>query len=61
MGVVSDVNYIAEKVTVKFTDEDSFTTEVFDWEGLEPLNRDMENKDNERGHGREKNNNNEDN
>ncbi len=61
MGVVSDVNYIAEKVTVKFTDEDSFTTEVFDWEGLEPLNRDMENKDNERGHGREKSNNNEDN
>ncbi len=41
VGVVSDVNYIAEKVTVKFTENDSFTTEVYDWEGLAPLNNDF--------------------
>ncbi len=40
MGVVADVNYIAEKVTVKFVDDDTYTTEVYDWEGLAPLNQD---------------------
>ena len=40
MGVVTDVNYIAEKVTVKFEENDTFTTEVYDWEGLAPLNMD---------------------
>ena len=41
VGVVTDVNYIAEKVTVKFSEDDSFTTQVFDWEGLAPLNSDL--------------------
>ena len=40
MGVVTDVNYITEKVTVKFEENESFTTEVYDWEGLAPLNMD---------------------
>lgn len=40
MGVVTDVNYIAEKVTVKFEENDTFTTEVYDWAGLAPLNMD---------------------
>ena len=40
VGVVTDVNYIAEKVTVKFEENESFTTEVYDWEGLAPLNMD---------------------
>ena len=43
LGVVADVNYIEEKVTVKFTDGESFTSEVYDWAGLEPLNHDMNN------------------
>ena len=42
MGVVADVNYIAEKVTVKFTENDTFTTSVYDWEGLAPLNHDRD-------------------
>ena len=41
MGVVADVNYIAEKVTVKFVEDDTFKLETYDWEGLEPLNHDM--------------------
>ena len=41
MGVVTDVNYITEKVTVKFEENESFTTEVYDWEGLAPLNMDI--------------------
>ena len=41
VGVVTDVNYIAEKVTVKFEENESFTTEVYDWEGLAPLNMDV--------------------
>ena len=47
MGVVSDVNYITEKVTVKFAEEDSFTTSVYDWEGLAPLNHDRDRNDND--------------
>ena len=42
MGVVADVNYIAEKVTVKFTENDTFTTSVYDWAGLAPLNHDRD-------------------
>ncbi|MBO4242650.1 MAG: stage 0 sporulation family protein [Clostridiales bacterium] len=38
VGVVSDVNLLTEKVTVKFTHDDMDEVEVFDWEGLEPLN-----------------------
>lgn len=41
VGVVADVNYIAEKVTVKFVEEDTYTLETYDWEGLAPLNHDM--------------------
>ncbi|MBR6961108.1 MAG: stage 0 sporulation protein, partial [Clostridiales bacterium] len=41
MGVVADVNYIAEKVTVKFVEDDTYTLETYDWEGLAPLNHDM--------------------
>ena len=41
MGVVADVNYIAEKVTVKFVEDDTFRLETYDWEGLAPLNHDM--------------------
>ena len=41
MGVVADVNYIAEKVTVKFVEDDTFKLETYDWEGLAPLNHDM--------------------
>ena len=49
VGVVADVNYIAEKVTVKFVEDDTYTTEVYDWEGLAPLNQDrIRNKDNSR-------------
>lgn len=47
MGVVSDVNYITEKVTVKFAEEESFTTSVYDWEGLAPLNHDRDRNDND--------------
>ncbi len=55
MGVVADVNYIAEKVTVKFVDDDTYTTEVYDWEGLAPLNQDNH------SHGSSKDDNEEDN
>ena len=41
MGVVADVNYIAEKVIVKFVEDDTFKLETYDWEGLAPLNHDM--------------------
>ncbi|MBR1796885.1 MAG: stage 0 sporulation protein [Clostridiales bacterium] len=41
MGIVADVNYITEKVTVKFAEDESFTTAIYSWEGLEPLNHDM--------------------
>lgn len=41
VGVVADVNYIAEKVTVKFVEDDTYTLETYDWEGLAPLNHDM--------------------
>ncbi|MCR5048376.1 MAG: stage 0 sporulation protein [Saccharofermentans sp.] len=41
MGVVADVNYITEKVTVKFVEDDTFKLETYDWEGLAPLNHDM--------------------
>ena len=41
MGVVGDVNYIEEKITVNFTDGDNFSSEVYDWSGLEPLNPDI--------------------
>ena len=41
MGVVADVNYIVEKVTVKFVEDDTFKLETYDWEGLAPLNHDM--------------------
>ena len=41
MGVVADVNYIAEKVTVKFVEDDTFKLETYDWVGLAPLNHDM--------------------
>jgi len=44
MGVVGDVNYIEEKVTVKFTDGEQTMTEVYDWAGLEPLNPDIKNQ-----------------
>lgn len=39
MGVVSDVNLIEEKVSVKFTVDDVSEVEVFDWGTLEPLNQ----------------------
>ncbi len=38
MGVVSDVNLIEEKVSVKFTVDDLSEVETFDWASLEPLN-----------------------
>ncbi|MCR5616880.1 MAG: stage 0 sporulation family protein [Clostridiales bacterium] len=44
-GIVSDVNLLLEKVTVKFENEDGAELEVFDWAQLEPLNP----KDNEPG------------
>ncbi|MBO4636173.1 MAG: stage 0 sporulation protein [Clostridiales bacterium] len=40
-GVVSDVNLIEEKVSVRFTNEDSTEEEVFEWSGLEPLNPEL--------------------
>ncbi len=40
VGIVSDVNLIEEKVSVKFQNEDMAEVEVFDWAGLEPLNHD---------------------
>ena len=40
-GVVSDVNLIEEKVSVRFTNEDSTEEEVFDWAGLEPMNPEL--------------------
>ena len=52
MGTVADVNYIEEKVTVKYTDGESYSTEVYDWSGLEPLNHDIASK-HEFEHGRE--------
>ena len=38
VGIVSDVNLLTEKVTVKFAHDDGDEVEVFDWEGLAPLN-----------------------
>ena len=40
-GVVSDVNLLLEKVTVKFETEEETEVEVFDWAQLEPLNSHM--------------------
>lgn len=40
MGIVSDVNLIEEKVTVKFNDGDIQEVEVFYWEGISELNHD---------------------
>ena len=37
-GIVSDVNLLLEKVTVKFENEEGAEIEVFDWAQLEPLN-----------------------
>lgn len=37
-GVVSDVNLLSEKVTVKFDRGDEIEQSVFDWAQLEPLN-----------------------
>jgi len=45
MGVVSDVNYVEEKVTVRFTDGESNSTIVYDWAGLEPINPDLRTND----------------
>lgn len=41
MGVVGDVNYVEEKITVRFTDGESNSSIVYDWAGLEPLNPDL--------------------
>ncbi|MCQ2516180.1 MAG: stage 0 sporulation protein [Saccharofermentans sp.] len=41
MGVVGDVNYVEEKITVRFTDGESNTSTVYEWAGLEPLNPDL--------------------
>ncbi len=41
MGIVSDVNLIEEKVTVKFNDGDVQEVEVFYWEGISELNHDF--------------------
>ena len=40
-GIVSDVNLLLEKVTVKFETEEETEVEVFDWAQLEPLNSHM--------------------
>ena len=38
-GIVCDVNYLSEKVTVKFDRGDEIEQSVFDWAQLEPLNQ----------------------
>ena len=45
VGVVSDVDYLKERVTVKFTGDDMDELETFDWEGLAPLNSDRDQGD----------------
>lgn len=45
VGIVSDVNLIEEKVSVKFVNDDVAEVEVFEWEGLAPLNRDSLSKE----------------
>ena len=44
-GIVSDVNLLLEKVTVKFETEEETEVEVFDWAQLEPLNSHMNDQD----------------
>lgn len=41
VGVVGDVNYVEEKVLVRFNDGESNSSAVYDWAGLEPLNPDL--------------------
>ena len=41
MGVVTDVNYIEETVSVKFVSENDTEIEKYSWADLEELNRDM--------------------
>ena len=38
-GIISDVNLLTEKISVKFEQDDAVEVEVFDWAGLEPLNQ----------------------
>ena len=41
VGVVCDVNYIEETISVKFTSENETEIQKFPWAELEPLNSDM--------------------
>ena len=41
VGVVCDVNYIEEMISVKFTSENETEIQKFPWAELEPLNSDM--------------------
>ena len=40
-GTVADVNYITEKVRIKFTNEEGSSFEEYQWDELEPLNPDV--------------------
>jgi len=40
VGTISDVNYITERITVKFTKDDTTDMQTYDWAELESLNPD---------------------
>ena len=44
MGVVSDVNFIEEQLSVKFTNENETKIERYSWADIEPLNPEIAEK-----------------
>ena len=49
MGVVTDVNYIEETLSIKFVSENDTEIEKYSWEDIEALNHDMARRNKEGG------------